>query len=434
MSDVLQGEVGAVQVETVRQDSTRPLAIGAVLVALFLASLQLAALVWKFPGPGPSIWNDLFGRPKSSSLPWAALILATVGLTRVRRLQALATAAVLDGVGVALRVWSDTALTVGNGPSLVLLGLGVYAIHRHRVGAPDSLRALRGVALGALLLLATKAGDAWLHITMVTRPRVLDEYAHAADQALGNPSWVMGSILERLGPIPDGVLHWIYIQLPVAAIVVALYQLRGVASGAAWPRHFLFRTFLLIGLVGPIFYLLFPVVGPVFAFEGWPHPGAATGSPSEFTFDSSVPRNCMPSLHTAWALSIFIHSRRGPWWLRTGGTLWLLGTLAATLGFGYHYGVDLVAGAVLCLTLESILRDPERGWDRARITLVAYGSAAMAALLLSYRYLAAEFASQPLVFGPLVLGILVAMACGFYATFFADPTRVTDRIRSVPSR
>jgi hypothetical protein len=431
---VLQGDVESVEVDATREDSVRPLAIGAVLVVVFLATLQVAALIWKFPGPGPSIWNDLFGRPKSSSLPWAGLILATVGLTRVRRIQALAVAAVLDGIGLLLRVWSDTALTVGNGPSLVLVGLGLRAIHMHRVGAPDSMRMLRGVALGALLLLATKAGDAWLHITMISRPRVLDEYAHAADHALGDPSWVMGEVLERLGPVADGVLHWVYIQLPVAAIVVALYQLRAVAFGAAWPRHFLFRTFLLIGLVGPIFYLVFPVVGPVFAFEGWPHSGAVTGSLGEFTFDAGIPRNCMPSLHTAWALSIFIHSRRGPWWLRTGGTLWLVGTLAATLGFGYHYGVDLVAGAILCLTIESSLRDPERGWDRARITLVTYGCVAMAALLLSYRYLAEEFAANPLVFGPLVLGILIGMAYGFHTAFFADRSRFTDRVRSVPSR
>ncbi|MBY3986086.1 inositol phosphorylceramide synthase [Rhodococcus fascians] len=374
------------------------------------------------------MWNDMFGTPKSMSLPWAALVLATVGLNKSTRLRVLAVAAALDAVVLGGRYLFDVPLTVGNGPSLVLVALAFHVVRRH------DARAMRGVALGALLLLATKAGDAWLHITMISRPRVLDEYAHAADHALGDPSWVMGAVLERLGPVADGVLHWVYIQLPVAAIVVALYQLRGVAFGAAWPRHFLFRTFLLIGLVGPVFYLLFPVVGPVFAFDGWPHASAVTGSLGEFSFDAGIPRNCMPSLHTAWALSIFIHSRRGPWWLRTGGTLWLLGTLAATLGFGYHYGVDLVAGAVLCLTIESLLRDPERGWDRDRITLVTYGCVAMAALLLSYRYLAEEFAANPLVFGPLVLGILIGMAFGFHTAFFADRSRFTDRVRSVPSR
>ncbi|MCZ4521442.1 phosphatase PAP2 family protein [Rhodococcus ruber] len=403
--------------------------VGAAFVAAFLVLLQIVATTWNFPGPLPSVWNDLFGTPKSMSLPWAALILATVGLNSSLRLRTLAIAALIDAALLGVRFVFDATLTVGNGPSLVLVGLGVYVARR------GETRAMRGVALGALLLLATKAGDAWLHITTIVRPYVLDEYAYAADHALGNPSWVLGNILDRLGPVAEGTLHWIYIQLPVAAIVVALYQLRGVAAGADWPRHFLFRTFLLIGLVGPVFYLLFPVVGPMFAFDSWPSQVTPlSGALGEIPFDSETPRNCMPSLHTAWALSIFIHSRRGPWWLRAGGTLWLLGTLAATLGFGYHYGVDLVAGAVLCLTLESVLRDPERGWDRARITLVVYGCVAMAALLVSYRYLAAEFASHPQVFGPLVLGVLAAMAFGFHAVFFADSSRATDRTRPVPSR
>lgn len=426
---MLQGDVESVEVDATREDSVRPLIVGAVLVAAFLLTLQVVAWKWNFPGPLPSMWNDMFGTPKSMSLPWAALVLATVGLNSSSRLRVLAVAAALDAVVLGGRYLFDVPPTVGNGPSLVLVALAFHVVRRH------DARAMRGVALGALLLLATKAGDAWLHITTLVRPYVLDEYAYAADHALGNPSWVLGSILDRLGPVAEGTLHWIYIQLPVAAIIVALYQLRGVAAGSAWPRHFLFRTFLLIGLVGPVFYLLFPVVGPMFAFESWPTQSVSlSGTLGEIPFDSQTPRNCMPSLHTAWALSIFIHSRRGPWWLRTGGTLWLLGTLAATLGFGYHYGVDLVAGAVLCLTIESLLRDPERGWDRDRITLVTYGCVAMAALLLSYRYLAEEFAANPLVFGPLVLGILIGMAFGFHTAFFADRSRFTDRVRSVPSR
>lgn len=431
---VLQEDAGTVAVETVRKDgarddSVRPLVVGTVVVACFLLLLELAALRWDFPGPVPSIWNDLFGTPKSMSLPWAALVLATVSAGTALRVRALAIAAGIDAVALGCRFLLDAPLTVGNGPSLVLVGLGVYVVHLGQV------RLMKGVALGALLLLATKAGDAWLHITSITRPLVLDEYAHAADRALGNPSWVIGDLLDRLGPIAEGALHWIYIQLPVAAIVVALYQLRSVASGAAWPRHFLFRTFLLIGVVGPVFYLLFPVVGPIFAFDTWPVESASAAGPLEpIPFDAQTPRNCMPSLHTAWALSIFIHSRRGPWWLRVGGTVWLLGTLAATLGFGYHYGVDLVAGAVLCLTLESILRDPERGWDGARTTLVAYGATAMAALLLSYRFLAVQFASHPQIAGPIVLAVLAAMAFGFHAVFFADAHATADRSRPVPSR
>jgi hypothetical protein len=138
----------------------------------------------------------------------------------------------------------------------------------------------------------------------------------------------------------------VYIELPVAAMVVAVYQLRSVRT-VGWPRHFLVPTFLLLGLIGPVIYLLFPVVGPDIAFgsagrgfqvgDYWPHALPPTDlSPRAVAFDDVTPRNCMPSMHTAWALAVFIHSRGGPHWLRSGGTFWLMCTIAATLGFGYH--------------------------------------------------------------------------------------------------
>jgi hypothetical protein len=182
--------------------------------------------------------------------------------------------------------------------------------------------------------------------------------------------------------------------------------------------------------------VIFPVVGPMFAF-GQDGNGLQVGSfwpgalppidrnPALLPFDAFTPRNCMPSMHTAWALSVFLHTRRdtdgspAPGWLRWGGTFWLLATLTATLGFGYHYGVDLVAGAVLCLTVESTLREPELGWGLFRVRLVALGVAILATLLLAYRYLAVSMAEYPVLAGTVVLALLAAMAAAFHATWFA---------------
>jgi hypothetical protein len=144
-------------------------------------------------------------------------------------------------------------------------------------------------------------------------------------------------------------------------------------------------------------------------------------SPGAVAFDDSTARNGMPSMHTAWALAVFIHSRGGPRWLRSSGTFWLVCTIAATLGFGYHYGVDLVAGAVLCLTVESALREPARGRSWSRMGLVAFGAAFLALLLVCCRYLAEVMARYPLLFGPLIIGTMVVFSTAFYATFFARP-------------
>jgi hypothetical protein len=201
----------------------------------------------------------------------------------------------------------------------------------------------------------------------------------------------------------------------------------------------LVRTFLALGLIGPVIYFVFPVVGPLYAFgvdgEGfqvgnfWPHALPPIDlSPAAISFDTSTPRNCVPSMHTAWALAVFIHSRGGPRWLRWCGSLWLVGTLTATLGFGYHYGVDLVAGALLCLTVESALREPERGWHWSRIRLVAGGTTLLAALLLCFRYLAEHMAQLPLLFGPLVMGSLAIYVVAFYSTFFGHSVALRERI------
>ncbi|WP_408014642.1 phosphatase PAP2 family protein [Rhodococcus xishaensis] len=414
---------GGVRTEPARlTDRTRDalfIGAGAIVVAA-LVGLQIFAFGRGFQGPLASLLDDFVGTPKSASVPWAGLALGVVGLTNRHRIIALSSAAAIDVVVAAVRYLTGGPLTVGNGAVIVLTAIGVYAAVKPQ--CEQRRKILTGVAFGALLIVATKIGDVWLHITVISQPMVLDQYVQLADRALGNPAWVMGDVVDALGSVGYFVLHWVYIELPVAAIVVALYQL-----GKNWPSHHLVRTFLLIGLVGPIFYILFPVVGPIFAFGADGHgfqvgnfwPGAAPFdvTPSPMPFDDTTPRNCMPSLHTAWALALFLHSRQGPRWLRWGGTFWLLSTLAATLGFGYHYGVDLIAGAVLTLTLESALRDPERGWGWFRIRLVGGGGLLLAVLLLSYRFLAVEIAQYPMVSVPLLLGLPALFAFAYWRTF-----------------
>lgn len=413
---------GAVQLA----DRTRNVVIGGAIVVavVVLVALQVFASSRGFQGPLESLRDDFVGTPKSASVPWAGLALAMVGLTNRQRVLALSSAVAIDIVVAAVRYLAGGPLTVGNGAVIVLTAIGAWA--GWQWSGEQRRNALMGVGLGALLIVATKFGDVWLHITILAGPEVLDQYVQLADHALGNPSWVMGNVVDATGSVGYAVLHWVYIELPVAAIVVALYQLR-----KGWPSHHLVRTFLLIGLVGPVFYILFPVVGPIFAFGAdgngfqmgnfWPSVVPLDATPAPMPFDGVTPRNCMPSLHTAWALALFLHSRQGPRWLRWGGTFWLVATLTATLGFGYHYAVDLIAGAVLTLTLEAALRDPERGWGWFRVRLVAGGAALLATLLLSYRFLAVEIADYPIVSAPLLLGVPALFAYAYWRTFYRAP-------------
>ncbi|MGV9612655.1 DUF5933 domain-containing protein [Nocardia xishanensis] len=450
MVDVLVEDPGSSVGSTVRRLKIPPSRVwvtaAVAAVPTLLIVLQFVAFQQGFEGPLESLWRDYTGTPKSMSLPWAGLILALVGISMQRRLVALGAAVIIDLVCAGARLLSGDTPTVGNGPVIVLTALALIAWLCW--SGVERRNALHAAALGALLILATKVGDVWLHITVLSGPDVLDEYVMLADHALGDPSWVMGRVVDTLGPVVYAVLHWVYIELPVAAIVVAVWQLRRVVDSGRWPTHYLVRTFLVLGLVGPIVYVLFPVVGPMFAF-GVDGNGLQVGNywpgvlppidrnPAPLPFDAATPRNCMPSMHTAWALSVFLHTRRdadgsrAPRWLRWGGAFWLLATLAATLGFGYHYGVDLVAGAVLCLTVESALREPERGWGWFRIRLVAGGAAVLAVLLLSYRYLAVPMAEYAVPAGTIVLALLAGMAAAFHATWFAGQREQVVTVREV---
>ncbi len=438
MVDVLVEDPGSSVGNSARRISAPPARIWAVAavsgVVVLLVALQIAAAGQGFEGPLASLWKDYAGTPKSMSVPWAGLVLALVGLSTKRRVVALSAAVAIDLIGAGARLLAGDPPTVGNGAVIVLTAIAVTAFLRW--SGVERRNALGAAALGALLILATKVGDVWLHVTVVTRPEVFDHYVMLADHALGDPSWLMGRVVDALGPGVYAVLHWVYIELPVAAIVVAVWQLRRVVPTGQWPTHYLVRTFLVLGLLGPIVYLLFPVVGPMFAFGADGH-GLQLGNywpnvvppidrnPSAMPFDKVTPRNCMPSMHTAWALSVFLHTRRdidggrAPAWLRWGGAFWLVATLTATLGFGYHYGVDLVAGAILCLTVESVLREPERGWGWFRVRLVAAGVGVLATLLLSYRYLAVPMAEYPALAGTIILALLAGFAAAFHATWFA---------------
>ncbi|MFI1969915.1 hypothetical protein BLA24_17795 [Streptomyces cinnamoneus] len=404
-------------------------AVASVVTLGFLVALEIAARHYGLPGPMTNQAKEVIFAPKSGPLLYASMALMMVVLTWRQRFVAVGVAVGIDVVFWLVRWAVDAKMMFGNGALWVILGCAVIAVTR-RTGR-ERVLLLKGVGLALLLVAGRKTGDTWLLITSKTRPAVLDQYVATADHALGNPSWVAGRIVEATGPVGTHVLDWVYGQLAVAAVVFALYQLRDVAAERRFPGHHLVRTFLVIGLLGPAIYMIFPVVGPIFAYGTgafgtggehwalaalWPHTPPPIDIPHPMPYDEITPRNCMPSLHTAWATAIFIHSRKGPRILRFTGAFWLIATLGATLGFGYHYGTDIIAGVVFTLTIEAALRAHDRGWDRSGIQLVTYGATVFTAFLVSYRYLPMEMATHPWLFGPLLVLAMASVVYGYVRT------------------
>ncbi|QNP67440.1 inositol phosphorylceramide synthase [Streptomyces genisteinicus] len=419
-------------------------AAAAAVVLVFLVALEYAARRYGLPGPITAQAREVIFPPKSGGILYAGLALTMVVLTWRQRAVALGAAIGVDlvfwGVRWAAGIEVSDGHPFGNGALWAILGVAVLAVTRRTGG--ERVLLLKGVGLALLLVAGRKTGDTWLLITSRTRPTVLDQYVAAADHVLGDPSWLVGRIVTASGPVGYNILDFVYGQLPVAAVVVALYQLRHVAARRLFPGHHLVRTFLVIGLVGPAFYMLFPVVGPLFAYGSgtahwesvalwspdmeptaqwalgdlWPGTPPPHGAPQPMPFDEFTPRNCMPSLHTAWATAIYVHTRKSPPLLRHAGTFWLIATLAATLGFGFHYGVDLLAGVVFTLTIEAALRTYDRGWDRSGLRLAGFGAAVFTALLLSYRYLPVQMADHRWAAGPLLVLATVSVILAYVRT------------------
>ncbi|GAA3367678.1 phosphatase PAP2 family protein [Streptomyces sannanensis] len=411
----------------------------------FLIMLEIAARRYGVPGPITNQAKEVIFAPKSGPLLYASMALMMVVLPWRQRFIAAGVAIGIDIAFFLVRWAVDAKMMFGNGALWVVLGYAVIAVTR-RTGR-ERVLLLKGVGLALLLVAGRKTGDTWLLITSKTRPAVLDQYVATADHALGNPSWLVGRIVRATGPIGAHVLDYVYVQLAVAAVIVTLYQLRNVAVERRFPRHHLVRTFLVIGLLGPGIYMIFPVVGPIFAYGTgaygtggehwalanlWPDTPPPIIAPHHMLFDEITPRNCMPSLHTAWATALFIHSRKGPRILQFFGVFWLITTLGATLGFGYHYGADLIAGVVFTLTIEAALRSLARGWDRSATQLVAYGATVFVALLMSYRFLSMEMAEHPWVFGPLLILAMTSVIYGYVRTTKSREPKATSARQPEP--
>jgi len=185
--------------------------------------------------------------------------------------------------------------------------------------------------------------------------------------------------LERF--VTAGRTEWFsffYNVLFIYPILVGglVYLLRRFAAYRQWVL-----TFSLAGYMGFVGYLAVPVIGPAYTYDkvyrsdlsGRPinrdldlvDAAAADEAPGEAPamafyalarrlnqpshYGNQVPRNCFPSLHTAWGLIIlaFCFQRLRPlFWIVL---LPVLNLIVATVYLRFHYVVDLLAGGMLTL-------------------------------------------------------------------------------------
>lgn len=266
--------------------------------------------------------------------------------------------------------------------------VGFSFLHRawlhlfHFVGVPFQQSALVAAGLASLTALAVRAAPsgrdsdtwAWFHLAVIlpafgmamglaldlTMPLhgwAWDPIVLGLDAAFGQPSFAVGRVAAA-HPALLTLLSLVYLFLPVVmAAMLVLEKRRSIDIGCENGPGLL-RPILLAAAVGYALYQIYPVVGPDPLFGARFPYGAPVlpGAPHRLIDVTAiaVPRNCMPSLHVAWALLIYWHARALGKPARAAGAIWLVATIFATLAMGQHYFVDLVVAVPFAALIDAL--------------------------------------------------------------------------------
>ncbi len=277
-----------------------------------------------------------------------------------------------EGVFVAARLLADQppgAVTAGLGCGLGLSALVTLGRAARRGDGEARERLAAAAILPAFALLAPPC----LALTTALHPRVRDAWPYLADAALGfQPSFLAGRLFEALPPLAPLCLA-VYASLPLALAGLYGLQRRREQPAAVDPL----TAFVAVAVAGFVLYQVFPVVGPVYLFgDAFPYaPPEAGALPPAPLRAPLVPRNCMPSLHTAWALVVYWLARPLGRPVRVAAAAFLGLTLLATLGLGYHYAVDLVAAAPFTLAVLAAVTTQRPATATARSRALHAGAA-----------------------------------------------------------
>ncbi len=191
--------------------------------------------------------------------------------------------------------------------------------------------------------------------TIIWFPKTDDTLLYTIDATLGfHPNFLASKIFISFPSIIQLGLEVIYNALPVALIVTYL----SIPAINRRDRYQLGLEFFIIGTIGIPLYFLFPSCGPICAYgPTWifhAPPVFATPQTPITPLLWDLPRNNLPSLHTAWIICVWRYLQKQGFLIRIASHLWALSALFATLVIGQHYLIDIVTGAAFALIVHGL--------------------------------------------------------------------------------
>lgn len=248
--------------------------------------------------------------------------------------------------------WKSLYCRLGASLGLAAIGLMVYRSISHRI---INIFPENGQTLYPAIILPLYVYESvyLLNLTISLHPLVYDPILYAVDQSFGfQASFVVGRYLFPF-PMLKNTMVFIYISLPLFVGMVFWASNRNEQQIAYRPDGLM--AFVLAGVFGYALYHVYPVVGPAYMFQ------------SAFPFNTPdistlvikplpaplVHRNCMPSLHVAWALLCLLQARHSFLWIRGLAVIYVVCTIVAILAFGFHYAIDIIVAVPFVLAVHA---------------------------------------------------------------------------------
>lgn len=290
-----------------------------------------------------------------------------------------------------------------------LSSLAIMAIRLIRAQGEER-REFAWLLLPSLLLI----GQGWfaplmLSYTVSAHPKTLDLYLYAFEGSLHlQPSKVLANAFAQW-PILAVVSWVLYLAAPVPmALVYAEQFVRVKKRALPIVLAILYSSFL-----GFIFYNIFPACGPKYLLQtGFPEHMLSFEQLGRMYLEPVAvlgPRNAMPSLHLTWVLLAWFYSRGGNRWTRAVLMVFVIFTVAATLGTGEHYTIDLIVACPFLLLVQSVFAFGLPWNSAVRVRAFVVGLVAVFAWLAALRWGTNEFRATPIV--PWTLAIATVAVC-----------------------
>ena len=237
-------------------------------------------------------------------------------------------------------------------------------------------------------------------------PSTLDYYLYAFDSSFGYPPGFLAvRLLRKLGWLRV-FAEAAYINLTLALSIGYLLQRTALEQKGGHQKFVKFILFLAV--TGFLFYIVFPAVGTEVMFHGTLPPPRISTVAMEQMPDLGEPRNCIPSLHTAWGLALWWTCPKRPW-IRLVMGIYIGLVFLYTLSCG-HYLVDMIAALPFALSVYALTRKTEgEGWACSRPA--ASSGAIFIAWLIMLRYGVSIFQLSPII--PWVISVATIVYCHF---------------------